>query len=60
VIYAVATQKLDKIQLMKDMQKQINTHLNPLFKIHDVIITKELPKTASNKIMRRVLRNQNI
>ena len=32
--------------------------LNPLFKIHDVVLMQELPKTATNKIMRRVLRQK--
>ncbi len=57
VIYATTKIKLDKKQIMKEMQQRINTQLNPLFKIHDVIFIEELPKTASNKIMRRVLRN---
>lgn len=56
VIFAAATKTLNKQTLKMDMQALINKHLNPLFKIHDLIIVKELPKTASNKIMRRVLR----
>ncbi len=39
------------------MQKRINTELNPLFRIHDIVMVETLPKTASNKIMRRVLRD---
>jgi acetyl-CoA synthetase len=58
VIYAETKSELDKQATMKDMQKKINTQLNPLFKIHEVILTRDLPKTASNKIMRRVLREQ--
>lgn len=58
VIYASTIAKLDKQITLTAMQKKINTQLNPLFKIHDVILTNELPKTASNKIMRRVLRKQ--
>lgn len=58
VIYVATTEFLDKQLVLKEMQKRINTLLNPLFKIHDVIFTNELPKTASNKIMRRVLRKQ--
>lgn len=56
VVYAATSANLDKQSTMNEMQKRINTHLNPLFKIHDVIFVKDLPKTASNKIMRRVLR----
>jgi acetyl-CoA synthetase len=58
VIYAATQAVLDKNIIRKEMQAKINLHLNPLFKIHDVIFTSDLPKTASNKIMRRVLRKQ--
>lgn len=58
VIYAATTSQLTKETVMKQMQQKINAELNPLFKIHDLVFTKELPKTASNKIMRRVLRSQ--
>ncbi len=62
VIYAATsmTTTLEKKAVMRDMQQRINTQLNPLFKIHDVILVIALPKTASNKIMRRVLRDQYI
>jgi acetyl-CoA synthetase len=58
IIYAATSANLDKESVMKEMQKKINTRLNPLFKIHDIVFTTELPKTASNKIMRRVLRRK--
>lgn len=58
IIYASTNKKLDKNVIIKEMQSRINHQLNPLFKIHEVILINELPKTASNKIMRRVLRNQ--
>jgi acetyl-CoA synthetase len=38
------------------MQQAIAARLNPLFKVHDVVITEALPRTASNKVMRRTLR----
>ena len=41
-------------------QNAIKTKLNPLFHIADVVIVNELPRTASNKIMRRVLRDNYI
>jgi acetyl-CoA synthetase len=56
IIYATPTKAHDKTALMKEMQARINTHLNPLFKIHDLVFMDELPKTASNKIMRKTLR----
>ncbi len=56
VIYAATTKELNKEKIMQNMQARINSLLNPLFKIHDVVFVADLPKTASNKIMRRMLR----
>jgi len=42
----------------RELQQLIRDHLNPLFHITDVRIINELPKTASNKIMRRLLRDE--
>ncbi len=58
VLYVVPNAIVDKDLLQYELQKLIKQKLNPLFKIHDVVITDKLPRTASNKIMRRVLRNQ--
>ncbi|MEO8401457.1 MAG: AMP-binding protein [Gammaproteobacteria bacterium] len=58
VIFAAASKNVSKENVKKQLQMKINQHLNPLFKIHDVVLINELPKTASNKIMRRVLRKQ--
>lgn len=58
VIYASTQKSLEIENIRKEMQKRINSQLNPLFKIHDVVLMSELPKTASNKIMRRILRNE--
>lgn len=49
---------LDTDALRKEMQDQIKKHLNPLFRVHDVVAVDALPRTASNKVMRRTLRNQ--
>jgi acyl-coenzyme A synthetase/AMP-(fatty) acid ligase len=35
----------------------LKSSLNPLFKVHRVLIVPSLPRTASNKVMRRVLRD---
>jgi acetyl-CoA synthetase len=48
---------LDKDSLKVSMQKAIKVHLNPLFGISDVVVTDSLPRTASNKVMRRLLRD---
>ena len=60
VIYAVcsASQALDKAQLASAMQERIRRDLNPLFKIHELIIIDAMPRTASNKVMRRELRDR--
>lgn len=39
-------------------QRAITARLNPLFRVHEVRIAESLPRTASNKVMRRVLRDQ--
>ena len=45
--------------MLKELfQDKVKKALNPLFKISDVVIVDQLPRTASNKIMRRVLRNE--
>ncbi len=38
------------------LQQAIRTQLNPLFHIYEVRLAKSLPRTASNKVMRRELR----
>ncbi len=58
VLYVVPNGTTDKELLQYELQKLIKAELNPLFKIHDIVITEKLPRTASNKIMRRVLRKQ--
>ena len=56
IIYAVTAQINEKDALLQHMQQKINQTLNPLFKIHDIVLVETLPKTASNKIIRRALR----
>jgi acetyl-CoA synthetase len=58
VIYTVCADPAatDKHQLAAAMQGAIKRDLNPLFKIHDVVLIDALPRTASNKVMRRELR----
>jgi acetyl-CoA synthetase len=45
-------------QLKADLQHVLRRDMNPLFKLYDVVLVDLLPKTASNKVMRRVLRDQ--
>jgi len=44
--------------LKKSTQDVISRSLNPLFRVHEVRVVEALPRTASNKVMRRVLRDQ--
>ncbi|BAY08468.1 AMP-binding protein [Calothrix sp. NIES-2098] len=57
-IYAVVENHLqqNKELLKNSLQTAIRQQLNPLFKIQDIVIVDTLPRTASNKVMRRVLR----
>jgi acetyl-CoA synthetase len=48
----------DAATLQATMQEAIKSRLNPLFKIHEVYVLERLPRTASNKIIRRQLRQQ--
>jgi len=47
----------DVAALKAALQRAISSELNPLFRVHDVRIIDALPRTASNKVMRRVLRD---
>jgi len=60
VIYAVRKpgHSTSEEETRSAMQHAIRTNLNPLFKIHAVVFVDTLPRTASNKVMRRVLRDQ--
>ena len=58
VIYAVGSPGTQEEALKVALQAAIRQHLNPLFKIHDVVMVEALPRTASNKVMRRVLRDR--
>jgi acetyl-CoA synthetase len=58
VVHAVVDEKRwkDSLELQKELQDRLRTELNPLFRIHRVQIISALPRTASNKVMRRLLR----
>ena len=48
----------DLHQLKLQCQQAIRASLNPLFKLERVLLREALPRTASNKVMRRVLRDE--
>jgi acetyl-CoA synthetase len=51
-----AARNWDKQELVAKMQSAISAELNPLFRLVDVWLVDRLPRTASNKVMRRELR----
>jgi acetyl-CoA synthetase len=60
VVFAVVNTDTDVgIDSLKvSMQQAIKDQLNPLFKIHEVVVVTSLPRTASHKLMRRTLRDE--
>jgi len=42
--------------LAGEIRTRIAEELNPLFRLHDLVLVPALPRTASNKLMRRTLR----
>ena len=58
VIYAVCRgpDAPARDELLRLMREAVRSELNPLFKVHDVVVVPALPRTASNKVMRRTLR----
>lgn len=58
VIYVVLHpgQDLTTRKLKGLFKRQVRDHHNVMFSVHDVVITEALPRTASNKVMRRTLR----
>jgi acetyl-CoA synthetase len=58
VVYAVVDPQLRRPAetWLKEFQQVIREELNPLFKISEVCLVDQLPRTASNKVMRRKLR----
>lgn len=49
---------LDVAAALASVQQAIRSRVNPLFKVHDVVPIQTLPRTASNKVMRRKLRDE--
>jgi len=56
VVYVVTTIDAPNADLKRKLQEQIRQTLNPLFKIKEVHTIDRLPRTASNKLIRRILR----
>jgi len=58
VVFAVLSSPTDRQDLGRELRAMVAGELNPLFKIHDLVVVDSLPRTASNKLMRRELRRQ--
>ncbi|KAB1218864.1 Protein kinase G11A [Morella rubra] len=50
--------KADLDQLKKSFNSAVQKNLNPLFRVSQAVPFSSLPRTATNKVMRRVLRQQ--
>jgi acetyl-CoA synthetase len=57
IICYVESDAIDKSSALKQMKAAVKAQLNPLFKVSDCLSISELPRTASNKVMRRKLRD---
>ncbi len=58
VVFATLRPGQQLESLRATLQAALSSQLNPLFKIHEVVTLDALPRTASGKIMRRLLRKQ--
>ncbi len=58
LLCTVADGPADADALRDGFQQAIRSELNPLFKVARVVLLDSLPRTASNKVMRRVLRRE--
>lgn len=56
VVFVVPAYTIERENLLNALRTLIGTQLNPLFKLSDLVLTDHLPRTASNKLMRRTLR----
>ncbi|MGB5815126.1 MAG: AMP-binding protein [Thermoanaerobaculia bacterium] len=56
IVFAVLAGETDLDLLRAELNRRLATELNPLFRIHELHQVEMLPRTASNKLMRRELR----
>jgi len=48
----------DAAALREALGRRLRRELNPLFHLHDLVVAEALPRTASNKLLRRELRDR--
>jgi acetyl-CoA synthetase len=58
VVFYISEHRSEKEVLKKELQQLLSRQLNPLFRIKDIVWKDHLPRTASNKLMRRALRDE--
>jgi acetyl-CoA synthetase len=56
VVYLVNDLEIPFEQAFEEVKSTIAVRINPLFKLSDLRVVSELPRTASNKVMRRKLK----
>jgi acetyl-CoA synthetase len=57
VLYIVSNTRKPLDEIKKEAQQLIRSKVNPLFKVTTILHIDKLPRTASNKVMRRKLRD---
>ena len=57
VVHYVAQVPIEGAVLKRELQHALSAQLNPLFRIYRLVEQTSLPRTASNKVMRRALRS---
>jgi acetyl-CoA synthetase len=57
-VFAVCRKVIPPADLVRLFNQKLREELNPLFKVSEVRVVESLPRTASNKVMRRTLRDQ--
>jgi acyl-coenzyme A synthetase/AMP-(fatty) acid ligase len=58
VIFVVVKEACKPVRLdaLKSEMQQAIKNLNPLFRVEEVVVVDSLPRTASNKLIRKALR----
>ena len=58
LVFVVPEKEIEEPTVLKsELQQLLNDRLNPLFKIAEIKLVEKLPRTTSNKLMRRELRS---
>ena len=57
MVHYVAATEMPMDVLKKELQQALSAELNPLFRIQRLVAQPSLPRTASNKLLRRSLRS---